>query len=583
VQTDHKEQYRLKNVFYLSKHLKPYAARMFGAIVTGILNHIFTIGISCTCAYMVGLVLENKLDGRMNLLIILLLGLVLGKVVAYFGEMWLAHDVAFKVLSDFRIKLYDAIEKVSPALLLNKRLGQIASILMSDVELLEWFFAHSFGSVIVAFVVPAILLIFLGSFHIMLPLIMLLFIGILIWVPLSMKEKADQKGQEVRAELGEANSVIVEGVQGIKELLTLNYVDKYKKKNMKYMHKLYTSQLEYGKRLGTEGALLQVAVGIAMICVTAYSALLVFNGNLEFEWFTVVVMLSGIAFNPIIEICNTARNFGLIFAAANRVFLILNSEPVVKDCGKETDISQLKKEILFSDVSFRYKKELPLAVENISFSVNPGETVALVGASGAGKSTCIRLLLRQWDIESGSVKIGGMDIRDMTLGNLQDLISVVFQDVYLFHKSIRENIRLGKPGATDEEVEKAAKAALAHSFIIEMKNGYDTLAGEKGVQLSGGQRQRIAIARAILKGSSILIMDEAVSNLDTENERLIEEALKENCKDYTKLIVAHRLSTILSADKLIVFERGKIAQVGNHEKLIKEEGVYRNLVKAQFE
>lgn len=580
---DYSKQYRLKNVLHLTKHLKPYSGGMIGAIVSGILNHIFTIGLACTCAFMVGLAIENKLNSQTNQLILLILIMVCGKVIAYFAEMWLAHDVAFKVLADFRIKLYDSIEKVAPTLLLNVRLGQLASTLMSDVELLEWFFAHSFGSIIVAIIVPTILIIFLGTIHFILPIIMLLFIGILVMIPLVMKDKADKKGQEVRNKLGEANAVIVEGVQGIKELLTLNYVDKYKEKNKKYMQRMYKSQLEYGQRLGTEGALIQFVVGVAMLCITGVAVNLVFNDKLDFEWFTVVVMISGIAFNPILEICNTARNFGLIFAAANRVFIILNSKPLVKDVGNNVNVKDLKKEITFSDLSFRYKEELPHVINDISFKIEQGETVALVGASGAGKSTCISLLLRYWDVESGSIKIGGTDIRDMTLENLRDMTSVVLQNVYMFNQSIRENIRLGKPDATDQEVEDAAKTAFAHNFITELKNGYDTLAGEKGVQLSGGQRQRIAIARAILKGSPILVMDEAVSNLDTENERLIEKALKENCKNYTKLIVAHRLSTIMSADKLVVLKHGKVVQVGSHKELIKNEGVYRELVKAKLE
>ena len=203
--------------------------------------------------------------------------------------------------------------------------------------------------------------------------------------------------------------------------------------------------------------------------------------------------------------------------------------------------------------------------------------------SGAGKSTCIQLILRYWDPESGNVSIGGCNLQDRTLENLRSLTSVVLQDVYLFRDTIRENIRLGKPEATDAEIENVAKMALAHDFILDMKNGYETIAGEGGAKLSGGQRQRIAIARAILQDAPILILDEAVSNLDTENEREIQESIRRFSKNKTTLIVAHRLSTIRSADRIVVLKEGHVVQNGTYEDLMAEEGFFRELISMQME
>ena len=255
---------------------------------------------------------------------------------------------------------------------------------------------------------------------------------------------------------------------------------------------------------------------------------------------------------------------------------------MVEDRGKENRPAKLPPDIRFEHVTFRYQDGQEAAVKDLSFQLSPGETVALVGSSGAGKTTCTNLLLRYWDVEDGCISIGGTDIREISLDSLHQMTSAVLQEVYLFHTTIRENIRLGKPDATDQEVEWAAKAALAHEFILQLPEGYETKVEERGSSLSGGQRQRIAIARALLKNAPILIMDEAVSSLDTENEKEIQHTLNTVCRDKTILLVAHRLSTIASADRLIVLDHGRVVQTGRHEDLIRQDGYYRDLICKNF-
>lgn len=576
-----KISYTVLPVLKLAGMLKAYTVPMTVTIVCGILNHLVAVSVSVLCAYIVSLALTGQLVQRYFMLLLILCALIVLRVVFYFSEMWLAHFIAFKVLAKFRINLLEAIERVSPAILLGLRSGQLAATLMSDVELLEWFFAHSFGSLIVAVAVTAILLIFLGSIHMILPLILLVFLVIIVEIPFLMKRQASEEGMKIRERLGEANAITVEGVQGMREILMLNHVEAYRSKNRKYMQKMYDSQLKYGKRLGTEGALLQLALGVSMISVMAAAAGLIIVGEINVSYYTIIVILAGMTFGPVIEVCNTARNFGLIFAASDRVFQVLETKPLVKDTGKNIDIRTLKKEICFHKVSFRYQPDLEPAVHEISFTVKEGETVALVGSSGAGKSTCVNLLLRYWEPEKGSVSIGGCSLKDMTLDNLRFLTSAVLQEVFLFQGTLRENIRLGRQESTDREVEAAAKGALIHDFIVSLPQGYDTMAGERGVSLSGGQRQRIAIARAILKDSPILILDEAVSSLDAENEFEIQKVLA-NQGHRTTLIVAHRLSTILSADRLIVLRDGRVVQTGTHEALMGQPGFYRELVGPQL-
>lgn len=252
------------------------------------------------------------------------------------------------------------------------------------------------------------------------------------------------------------------------------------------------------------------------------------------------------------------------------------------DNGAKTDTGKLSSDIQFTHVSFGYGENTENVISDISFHIGAGEIVALVGESGAGKTTCTSLLTRLWDVREGSISIGGVNIRDIRLSDLHSMISVVLQDVYLFNTTIRENIGLGKLNASFEEIVSAAKMACIHDFILSLPNGYDTIAGERGVQISGGQRQRIAIARALLKGSPILIMDEAVSNLDTKTDQEIQDTIRNLAHKKTIVMIAHRLSTILDADRIIVLHNGRIVQDGRHDLLLSQEGYYKDLINAQL-
>ena len=552
---------RLKNVIRLSKRLKKYRLRMVAAIAAGVGNQLSMVAASVLGAWTVGLAIDGKLMQELNYVIAATIAVIIIRIVFYVLEMWICHDVAFKVLADFRIQLFDSIERVSPAILLNMRSGQLASTLMGDVEIMEWFFAHTFGSVLVAIITPVILMIILWQILPILDLVMLLFALIAVIIPIWMKKKADEQGREVREALADANAVTLEGVQGLKEILTLNYRTGYEEKNRIYLERMYKKQFSYSKRLGTEGMLLQMVLGVSGLVAALIAAWYVGKDGMAASMYTIIVVLSAMILGPVIEICNTARNFGLM-----------------QDSGHDINTKELTPEICFEHVSFRYREDLDPVVEDISFQVQPGEHVAIAGASGAGKTTCIQLLLRNWDSEKGCIRIGKKDIRDISLKSLNEMYATVLQDVYLFQIPILENIRLGRSSATDEEVIEAAKKAFAHEFITELPDGYQTIAGEGGVKLSGGQRQRIAIARAFLKGSPILVFDEAVSNLDTENERKIQESIEQSAQNCTVVMIAHRLSTIKSADRIICMDHGKVAETGTFEELMKKNGYLKKLL-----
>ncbi len=571
---------RLKSVRLLLKMLRPYRLEMFFAVISGIIKEASIISSVGICAYMAAQAIQGSPLSAKWLLYLALC--VLARGIFTYLDSFLSHDVAYHDLVDYRVVLYDKFEKLCPNILLNKRSGQVATTLMNDVEQLEWFYGHTVGYMVTVFVICVCLVVFMAKLHIYLAVALLISIVILGTIPFVLRKTADEQGLESRHRLGEANSVTLEGINGINEILTLNYRERYKEKNSFFMQRLTDIQVIYAKRAGTEGALLHGVSGAAAIIINLLGIWLSLTGRLSVRWYAVVGSTVWLAFGPVLTFCELARSFGTVFAASERVAEMLESDPVIDNSGEDIDISALSPEIEFNDVRFAYEGTDVNAVDGVSFGVKPGEIIALVGESGAGKTTCTNLLCRLWDISGGSICIGGRDIRTMSLSSLHSMISVVLQDVYLFNSSIRDNIALGKPDAVFEEIKKAAQMAEVHDFIMSLPKGYDTVAGERGVQMSGGQRQRIAIARALLRDSPILILDEAVSSLDTKTDRNIQNTIHNLARKKTILMVAHRLSTILEADRIIVMKHGHVVQTGRHEDLIKEDGYYKELISAQL-
>ncbi len=552
-------------------------------IVTGIIHQGIAIAGSAVGAYLVSLAFTGAEPDRIRRGVWVLAVLVLLRALMGYAEMWYAHKAAYGILAQLRVKLYRAIERVAPAYLMNKRTGDLSSTLMADVETLEWFYAHTYGAAIIAVVVPvAVLAVIAVLIHPLLALVLLPWIALTITVPFWFKNAADRDGRVIRENLAAVNAEVVDGIQGIREILSFGYESWYLRK-MKAANRALTSiQVKYGSRHGIEGGLLNSVMAAGLLSVTCLSVYLVLSGSMGREWYAVAIILSIYVFTPVQALGNIARNFGIMQSSTDRVFAVLETPETVRDLvDTSREISQTV-DVSFEHVDFRYRDGLPLVLRDVSFQVSPGETVALVGRSGAGKSTCSNLLLRFWDPTGGCIRVGGQDVRDLRQVDLRDRIAVVPQDVYLFNCSIIDNIRLGCPDARDEEVIQAAVNARIHDFIVSLPDGYNTVVGERGVQLSGGQRQRIAIARALLRNAPILLMDEAVSSLDTKNEEELRQAMANLRTDRTTLLIAHRLSTILTADKIVVLEDGRVAQVGRHQDMIKHSGAYSSLIRSQY-
>ena len=501
--------------------------------------------------------------------------------VLHWLESWLAHDMAYRLLADLRIRLFAQLDRLAPGYLLRRRSGDLVTLATQDVETIEYFYAHTVAPAIVAMLVPTAVIAVLATAAWPLALGLLPFLVYAMLSPVRGRNRIDALGSQARASLGLLGAHMTETIQGLSDLLAFQATGRRRDAFMALARDYSATRLALLADLARQTASLDVATGLGGLSVALVGACLASTGQLSASWLPMLILLAVAAFMPVAEIAQVGRQLADTIASARRL-LVVHDEPVrVLDGDGDLRPAPGGSEVRFEDARFAYAERSQAVLNGVSFHVPAGSTAALVGASGAGKSTIANLLLRFWDPDTGSVQLDGVDLRSLRLDSLRAHVALVSQDTYLFNDTLEANIRLARPDASAEALQLALKQASLGEFVATLPQGLATRVGERGVQLSGGQRQRVAIARAFLKDAPVLVLDEATSHLDAISEAQVHTALKTLMANRTTLIIAHRLATVREADLIIVLEHGSVIEVGPHAQLLANNSIYAQLINRQ--
>ena len=500
--------------------------------------------------------------------------------IEYYRQYY-AQYVSNKILYDIRGFLYGHLQRLSLRYYANTRAGEIISRIINDVEQTKNFVMIGLMNVWLDLATIVIAIIIMLTMDVSLTIVALLAFPFYAFSVKYFFGRLRDLTRERSQALANVQSYLHERVQGM-SIIKSFALEKHEQKifndtNDQFLEKA----IDHTKWNAKAFAVVNTITDVAPLLVIGYAGYQVIEGDLTLGTMVAFIAYIERLYNPLRRLVNSSTTLVQSLASMDRVFELIDEDYDVTDKEKARDLKVVDGKLEFRDVSFHYDDGGMEVLSDLNFTVKPGETVAFVGMSGGGKSTIISLIPRFYDVTSGGIYMDDHDLRDVTTHTLRDQIGLVLQDSILFSDSVKANILMGKPGATDEEVITAAKAANADEFISQLPEGYDTKVGERGVKLSGGQKQRVAIARVFLKNPPILILDEATSALDLESEALIQDSLERLAHDRTTLIVAHRLSTITHADQILVIDHGKLAESGTHNELMKQQGVYYNLFQVQ--
>ena len=561
--------------------VKPWRNELVLTFLLGVAHHGTAIGVGVVSALLVGQVITG---GDLTLMLILLGVLTPLAALFLWTESWVAHDLAYRLLAEMRVDVYRKLDPLAPAYLTRRRSGDLVSVVGGDVETVEFFFAHTITPAFTAVVVPGVVIAVLAVIAWPMALALAPFLIAVALSPFFAQRRSESLGEELRNQLGDVHAHMVDSIQGMREIVAFGQGRSRTAEMVSNSWRFAHFQLRFLKERAFQIGFIEAMTALGGLAVLTVGVWMFTNGVITRPELILAVVLSVAAFAPVSDIARTMKQLMETLAASRRLFAI-HDEPVpvvdghgVNGGGPDAAAPSL----VFESVEFDYGQGEAQALNEVSFEVEPGLTVALVGRSGAGKTTCANLAMRFWDPGRGSVQLAGHDIREFKLDDLRRQVALVSQDTYLFNASIRNNILLGRPEATQDEMEEAARQANCHDFIAAFPDGYETVVGERGMQLSGGQRQRIAIARALLKNAPVLILDEATSHLDAVSESQLRQALETLMEGRTTLVIAHRLSTIRDADRIVVMDHGQAIEQGNHQELLERHGLYAQLVATQL-
>ena len=565
-----------KTLAVLFGFIRPWKGTLAITFALGISRVAALIGVSVLAALAVAAVKHGQPFGA--LLVVLFIAAPLAGILHWL-ESWIAHDMAYRLLTEMRIDLYRKLDALAPAYLLRRRSGELVAMATQDVELVEYFFAHTVAPAFVAVIVPAAVLATLAAYSGPLALVLLPFLLAAGLTPVLGRARIDRLGAMTRAALADMNAVAVDTIQGLAEISAFRQEATRAAAFRARVADYLAMRLPLVRDLTAQHALLEAVTGLGGLAVIVTGALV----GIDAAMLPMLALLAMAAFLPVSEIAHVGRQLAETFGSTRRLHAV-HAEPVAVTDGPGVDVPRKTRgrALSFENVTFAYPATARPAVTGISFEVPAGATVALVGPSGAGKSTLAQLVLRFWDPAQGSVRLDGRDLREWKLDQLRAEIALVAQDTYLFHDTLRANIALARPDASEEEIMAAVERASLAPFVASLPQGLDTEVGERGVQLSGGQRQRVAIARAFLKDAPVLVLDEATSHLDAVSEHEVRAALSALMGNRTTVVIAHRLSTVRDADRIVVLDGGRVVETGRHGELLARQGLYAQLVRRQM-
>jgi len=494
---------------------------------------------------------------------------------------YVAHIVAWSYVRDLTVALYEHLQRQSLGYYGDRQTGELLTRLSKDTADMEPFMAHDIPDIIVNVSMLVGISAILFSLDPTLAALTLVPLPLLAFFVVRFSDRMHEAFTRAREHYGALSALLQDNLSGMKEIQIFSGEAREKRRVRGQAQRHTRDRLKANKleALWTPG--IEVIAGAGTVIVAWFGGRAALQGRLPVEDLVAFVLYLGLFYQPLRLLARTSEGFQEARTGAQHVWEVLDVQPDVVDPPEGVDSGRVRGKVHFEGVDFEYEPDLPV-LNNVSFEVKPGQTLALVGPTGAGKSTIVSLIPRFYDPKRGRVLIDGIDVSEMRLASVRRNVSMVLQDTFLFAGTVKENLRFGNEGASNEEIVVAAKAANAHSFIEALPRGYDTRLGERGVRLSGGQKQRLSIARAILKDAPILILDEATSSVDTQTEEEIQEALHQLMQERTTIVIAHRLSTVRHADLIAVLEGGSIVELGTHEHLMRCKGLYRNLYYRQF-
>lgn len=545
---------KISIVLKLIKLIKNLIPQMIMAILTGVAGFLCATFITVLGGYAILNIMNFDFALSIETLFLLMAIFAVLRGILRYGEQTFNHYIAFKILANIRDKVFLKLRSLCPAKLEGKDRGDLISLITSDVELLEVFYAHTISPVAIAFIMSIIMSLFIGSFHIFMGILSIIaYVTVGITVPAFVSKSGKDTGNIYRNESGELSSYVLESLRGTDEILQygnlqnrISNIDKKTDELLKTDFKL-KSLAGFGRGF-TNSVILFFDFLMLILASWLYT-----KGSIDFSGVLIPIIALMSSFGPVVALANLGSTLQQTFASGERILKLLDEKETISEVLGKEDIEF--NGIECNNVTFKYKEEEIL--KDYGFSLEEKNILGIMGASGSGKSTLLKLIMRFYDVNSGEIKISDVNIKDINTSNLRDMEAYVTQETHLFKDSIKENVKIANLNATDEEIESACKKASIHDFIMSLPKGYDTPVAELGESLSGGEKQRLGIARAFVHNSKLLLLDEPTSNLDVLNEGVILNSLNKEREDKTVILVSHRKSTMSVADKVIGINEGK--------------------------